>query len=256
MCEKIDGRKSTLIDTPALTGHQSGSSSLVPRRVFLIATAASLLSSCGIASKAYRFRYKLTVTIETPHGDQVGSGVFELRVQRGTTFPNPGDTTFTRTSGDAFPVRIGEGRVVYILRVTPGGARPVGDLSDLMKWEDSRQLLRDPTIDGAWRDGRNSVLESLEKVGDGPRFNVPIKEMPAIAFFDDPLRPESGRILDPLDLSAVCGTGCRVKRCEIELTSAPLTRGIAKELPWVPGAVPRGNFAAPKFSEHRNWFTS
>lgn len=232
------------------------SSTRFSRRSLLQFGGASLtamaLTGC---SAQYKLRYRLTVVVDGPYGEQVGSGVYGLKLGHTSTFPNPGGMSYDVVSGDAFPVQLGNGKSVFVLLCGHNGGRAFGDLEDLEGWVGARYLTMTYGDGSSWENGRDKTWEHLETIHEGDPIEIPITEMPAIAYFGDPLQPDTGVILAPQDLSSVGGVGCSVKRCEMRLTSAPITRGIDKYLPWAPGAVPRGNFAQPRFSEHQEWFT-
>lgn len=211
------------------------------------------LSAC---SAQYRLRYRLTVVVDTPPGERFGSGVYQLKIGNTTTFPTPGSTLTVQFKGDAFPIRLEGGRSIYVLLYADFSDFPLSDLKAMYAWNHTRYLLMGHTETNDWKGGRNRSWEQLAAIQEGEPIDIPLAEMPALAYFADPTQPDSGVLLAPNDLSLACGPGCAVKRCEMRLTSAPVTRGIAKDLPWVPGALPRGTFAEPLFSENRDWFTS
>jgi hypothetical protein len=229
-------------------------STLSRRRMLQVAAADATLAGCDLLSPQYKFRYRLTVTVQTPDGVQTGNGVYQVVAGTAGQFPNPGTSAYSRTSGDAFPVNLGNGKSIYVLMTGRDRSYAINNIEGLRAWDSTRLIIMNYDEDGV---SRNPLRwESLAKIKEGDQFEVPIDEMPALAYFADRLRPESGAVLDPHDLAIACGPGCRVLRCEIRVTSAPVTRGIKAKLPWAPAAWPRGNFAGPHFSEHHEWFTS
>ncbi len=210
--------------------------------------AALGLSGCdGWSSDRAHFR--LTVVVDGPHGSVTASGVYELSFTEMPAFPNPGSTTQTELRGDALPIRLPSGQIVYVLLARYYGE--FGDPNHLGTWGPGYYLSKHYGNVGRKDESQLAQGES------GPPIEVPVIEMPALAYFSDPSRPETGKLVDPRDLSAICGPGCAVRHVYVRLTNAPVTRGIADVLPLVRDIQPTDNqMSRPDiFSKNRQYFT-
>ncbi len=174
-------------------------------------------------------KYRLTVEVETPAGDQIG-----LRRPVGASRQGLQPPRADRTRGDAVFVDLG------------GGKNLVALLAHI-----------DKTID---LDGMNYVaLRAYRAAGRNVSFNemsrmtgvVPVTGalIPVLVTFADPNDPATARAVPPDDLAAAFGNGFRLHGISAEVVpngvwpldfggplGEPVTRGIEAKLPWLNGA--------------------
>lgn len=196
-----------------------------------LALLAVLLVGDQIRINRPGHKYRMTVEVETPAGARSASHVFAVTPYRGY---NPGGNT--RTAGDAIMVDLGGGK----------------NLVALLTNRDGNKL--DP-------DGINYVALRAYPAATGKRVNfgdvskqsgiVPVGGalVPVLMTFADPARPDSARLVSADDAQAVLGEGFRLRGITVEVVpngfwpadfggvlGEPVTRDIARGLPWLGGA--------------------
>jgi hypothetical protein len=190
------------------------------RNAFL-ALAALALSSCHGPFVSYR--YRLTVTVETPQGEKSGSSVLQSNESdnRGVDLPLLSNSFVTRMTGEAVFVDLGERKNLIALMTCGQRGR------DLYKF----QVLAAVTIERAtgklpWQ------LNARELKTLGP-FEVPEDFIPTLLTFSDLTNAELWRVVPEQDFEKIFGAGYQLKRVTVELTDAPVTVSIEEKLPWL-----------------------
>lgn len=164
------------------------------------------------------FRYKMTVSIETPEGIKTGSAVREVYVRQ-----NPKVTTESlphiEVRGEAVAVNLGKRGILFVL-ISHGSYREVFSAF--------------PRPSALSPEGIR-YYASLEPGLKG----LLIKEIPELVYFKDLSDPKSVQAVARDNLAAVFGDGVAFKNIEIEITDEPVEISIEKLLPWLSSSYGR-----------------
>lgn len=165
-------------------------------RLAIVVCAAIALTGCG---RSVSYRYKLTLSLDTPEGEKTAFNVVEVRYFE-VSMPMRG--IMHESKGQAVYVDLGTGR------------RPL------------LALLTAPTA-------------GLPGAGPRPwAFKEPLQiiaELPDLVTFADVNDPNSVTLVDPRNLSAALGPGITWRSITLQATSVPIVTGIDKQLPWLAG---------------------
>ncbi|MGK2909971.1 MAG: hypothetical protein ACSLE1_09285 [Sphingobium sp.] len=197
--------------------------------------AAMLLAGCepgDVGSSRVYFepiRYRLTAEVETPEGISTGSSVIQTIWDRGLS----GATV----TGEAVAVDLPKGETLFVLLRTENNPDWAGGI---------------PGIRAPRHEGPLSTAE--EREGDAARSltwiranrdvhylwgqNVPkdrAQYLPYMVRFRDIRAPKSIERVKPDDLSAIFGSGYRLKSLTVQITDEPVTTGIERRFPWWTG---------------------
>ena len=190
--------------------------------------AASVASLAGCGSGPRTIRYRLTLEVETPEGTKTGSGVMEhgARWNDGITRglgAGPGLAVDTR--GEAIIIDLGARGLLLCLmtrddtRAGSSDALLVPAIFPFEKW-------------GGAIDNYSAYLGRL--AWSKPVADVPLKSLPMLARFRDPLDPATAERVDPTNLAATFGSGVRLVRVTAQITNDPLPPPtIENRLPWI-----------------------
>jgi hypothetical protein len=171
------------------------------------------------------WRYRLTVSVETPEGLKSGSAVREVTVQKGLNL-TPQMRPQAEVKGEAVVVDLGKRGVLFMLVDGDYGA-------DILfkKFPDGRMkgeatLLPDeyPTF-VRFRDLDNP--KSMQEVRGAETFDKIKKALPN---------------RDMVPFGQAFGDGVKIHEVTIEITKAPITWGIEKWIPWLPSRMHGGGF--------------
>lgn len=191
---------------------------MISRRGFACAVlagcAALALGGCAEQS-AYRYRFRLVMTVETPEGLRRGSGVYEVWAN----WSLPGATSrIWGEKGEAVAVDLPNGKTLFSLLKT--GAIH-GDMASMSM----------ATLDKKFN---NSMVESAKSLSSraGGKGEVAPENYPILVTFKDIADPTSVERVDPDNLAASFGPGYRLKSISVEITDDPVTTGIEKRLEW------------------------
>lgn len=190
------------------------------REVMGLLAGAVAISTTGCAGPfRNRYRFKLTVEVETPEGLKSGCSVIEVWA----TYNFPGSQErLWGVKGEAVAVDLPGGQTLFALLKTNAH---FGDMAGLSM----------TTLDPRFH---YDVVESAERIGrrDGIRSPAEVapKDYPLLVRFRSVADPASVRRVDPADLATSFGLGARLKRITIEVTDDAVTTGIAKQLVWLP----------------------
>ena len=197
------------------------------RRQFMpifAASAAPLLGGCSSVD----FRYKLTLALQMRSGIKSGYSVVNVHAFE-LSFPIPGGGSIA--SGESVFVDLGDGK------------RPL--ISTMANQPDSR--------DGrfVWGDGKPSDISLLKRLGIdygkkelldrcrilgqqvGKVLELQPRDLPPLITFGDITDPSTVVEVDPNDLNDELRQDVSWHRITIEITREPVTRVLAKKLPWL-----------------------
>jgi hypothetical protein len=180
--------------------------------------SALLLGGCAGPFRE-RYRFKLTVEVETPQGPKSGFSVIEVWA----TYNMPGSTErLWGAKGEAVAVDLPDGQVLFALLKT---SALHGDMAGLSM----------ATLDPQFR---NDVVESAERIGRREGIRSPAKvapkDYPVLVRFKDKADPKSVELVDPLALDLTFGKGVQLKQITAQVTNEPMTEGIERKLSWLP----------------------
>ncbi|HEX4208873.1 MAG TPA: hypothetical protein VHY56_00655 [Candidatus Binataceae bacterium] len=205
-------------------------------RIVAALCAALALTGCG---RSASYRYKLTLSLNTPDGVRTGFNVVEIRYFD-VIFPERGEVHDTR--GQALYLDLGQGKRPLIALLThirrddevaqnghPYHARWLGDSPSL--------VLEDVCLGGA---GNLDWIETAIQFNQRCRQPFPITpaDLPNLVTFGDVNNPKSVMLVEPNNLAATLGPGVSWRSMTLEVTNElddPLTKGIDEHLPWIRG---------------------
>lgn len=177
---------------------------------------AAVLSIGDAGNKVYGWRYKMTVSVETPEGLKTGSAVREVSVKfepRPGYKPHPYYVT-TKVKGEAVVVDLGPRGVLFAL-IDPDDYRFVFEVF--------------PGPPGLTLEGAE-FYSSLAAKRKG--FLEPgSKRNPVFATFSDMKDYRTIRSILSDDLSSFYGQGVVFKGISIEISTEPLTQNVDRYLP-------------------------
>lgn len=209
------------------------------REVLSGAIIAIATCACGPLGSTYKYRYRLTVRVETPQGLRSGSGVAEQIV--GSSNIDLGELSAKRgirTRGEAVAVELAGRQVLFVL--LPGS--------------EAAQAALDPK----WR---NDWVESAKRIvrGQTPREAMKIEPKadangeamasmgPVLLRFRNQQDPTTIEWVDPKNLQASFGERTRLVSVTVQLTDDPLSVGIERRLAWLKNYLNR-SFSGKRFS--------
>ena len=181
----------------------------------LVAIAAWIWSA--LMPETQSWRQKLTLIVETPGGERVGSSVTEVRARfLGQSIGNEVEYDLT---GEAVVVEVLPGKYLFAL---------LGGNEELFHGAASGRFL------GKFRGKWLSETPKQTSV-----VTIRPDQTPMLVSFGDITRPETVReVVEQYDLSPVFGQGVRLKAVTLEITQEPVTVGR------VEGVLGSGFFAA------------
>jgi hypothetical protein len=200
-------------------------------RIVAIFCVALALTGCG---RSENYRYKLTLSLNTPDGVKTGFNVVEIDA---FDVIIPARGIGHRAIGQALYIDLGAGRRPLIALLTR--IRRATD-----PW---------PTFPGWGQDapgealaekclGANKPEDWLDEVRATRQCTQPVPlapaDLPDLVTFDDVNNPKSVMLVDPDNLSAALGQGVSWQSMTLQATDEPLTKGIDEHLPRVRGYDP------------------
>ncbi|HWT51708.1 MAG TPA: hypothetical protein VN113_05965 [Caulobacter sp.] len=236
--------------------------SLLDRRHFVqglggVLTLSAGLSACS-AGPSVAANLKLTFYARVDGRVSKFSGVRKIVLRDVSAFPNPGSNLSTNFIGDAVSMGFGNGRTVFALLVESRGRMTPETIIDLWDWDCLPLLDRGYGRSMAWVGNDCPGLRQLVAAAPTSPIEIPVMNFPTLVTFDDLLRPETGRVLDPReDLSSLGLKGGRIERLELQVVNEPIDRTAAAQLPWLrPGLKHFSSSPAwNDFREHPEYFS-
>lgn len=197
-------------------------------RLVAILCAALALVGCGYDAS---YRYKLTLSLDTPDGVKTASTVVEIGYWK-VSFPAHGWPN--EVTGQALYLDLGPSRrplvalLSRIVRVDEAATRHFAPWAQ----DDPTGVFADACLGGS--EGRDPV-ELARLINERCRRSLPITtaDLPDLVTFADVNRPQSLLLVDPNNLEATLGPNVSWQSMTMEATDEPLTQGIEKHLPWV-----------------------
>lgn len=220
--------------------------------ICMLACTGLLLYACSGGSVTYR--YRLTVTVDTPEGPRTGSSVIEVTTCCSSR-SNAGVTSTQR--GEAVAVDLGRRGTLFALlsvRDDPFHAAKIAPAA-LMPVIDSR---------GTAEAAINNLRAMRDVRGAVP---VPRRVYPVLVNFRDIRDPNTVMEVDPDRLEARFGPGVHLRAITVEMSDDALTSTIPARFPWwtayrekrFDGATVRiENVQDPNLSHHitRSYFST
>jgi hypothetical protein len=201
----------------------------------LVILLCSTLALTGCA-RSETYRYKLTLSLDTPNGIKTGFNVVELRYFD-AIFPDRGEMHNTR--GQALYIDLGQGKQPLIALLThirrddevaqngrPYHYRWLGDSPSF--------VLADVCLGGV---GNLDWIQTAIRFNERCHQPFPITpaDLPDLVTFADVNNPKSLMLVDPNNLGATLGQGVSWRSITLQVTDEPLTKGIDEHLPWIRG---------------------
>lgn len=196
--------------------------------------AVLLLSGCGGRSASYR--YKLTLSLNTPDGVKTGYNVVELDY---FDVSIPARGTMHNTHGQGIYIDLGPKRrplIALLMRVPKADDPwPCGDC-----WqEDAPTVVIGSACPAASSANALPYIEQIARLGRQCDRPIPLAlppiptKLPDLVTFTNVNDPQSILLVNPDNLEATLGPGVSWRSITIQTTDEPLTTGIEKHLPWV-----------------------
>ena len=172
------------------------------------------------------YRYKLTLTVDTPEGIKSAFNVVEV------VYPQYHPV---RVTGDALYLDLGPGKrpLVALLTKRPNFSRPPMSDTD-QDWEENRPTLILARLYGDSYRRYTDILELIVhfKTYRGVREITPAN-LPDLITFSNPNDSESVLPVDRNNLSASLDNRVEWRKIALELTDEPITHGLYQKLPWL-----------------------
>jgi len=221
--------------------------------------AACLLAFCAAWSTRFpdgRWRYRLTLEVDTPEGVKTGASVVEVHSWSEEFLPVPGSPTAIRVKGEAAAVDLGARGVLFAVLRSETNV-------DNAYWIVWNSFPVPGTKPGTTQRGSDGIRYYHSLQG---KAEVPALAMPMLVRFRDINDPTSVERVEPDDLAKSFGPGVSLRHMTIEMVSAgwwpfnwcgitgePVTTGIEKRLAWLsvypePGLARATNPLNPQFS--------
>ena len=161
------------------------------------------------------WRYKITVTVETPEGEKSGSAVYEMaNTSSSIKYPNlPEGRNPATIKGEAVVVDMGQRGTLFAL------------IPDQLMFY--RVF---PTPHGINTDIR--AIKYYRTLKSGP-VTLSAPNIPTLVTFKDIKDPKTVTAVNKLNLAATFGAGVTLKDVTIEMTDEPLTERISDYLEWL-----------------------
>ena len=190
------------------------------RLVVLGCILSTLLTSCGFIAP-HRYRFRLTVQVQTPDGLRRGSSVYQVAAANLPALLPDEHKRDWSVKGDAVAVNLPDGRTLFALMRTRNAFREDLALMSL--------AALDPKF-------KNDVVESAGRVALGfstnQKADVRPGDFPLLVVFENNADPRSAKEVDPAGRGSL-GPGYGSIRITVERTGDPVTRGIETRLPWL-----------------------
>lgn len=182
------------------------------RRNFLLAAFSMSLAGCKRESPPRALLYRLTMTVDTPEGQKVGSSVARLWIGFGDgPLGGMGAAIFINAKGAATVVDLGpRGHLLCLLERDERrrySTTQWGLMGSLLMRSYPNEMKTPQVID--------AIVEARSKVA------VPLKSLPALVHFRDPNNPTTAEWVDPEDLEKTLGPGVSISRVDYEILGKP-----------------------------------
>lgn len=160
------------------------------------------------------WRYKMTVTVETPEGLKTGSAVREVTYKNGPKIlPDVAGSNW-KVDGEAVVVDLGHGKYLFAMMDVNGSYQIVYDVFPYAAKSVHDHIRYYKSLTGQ--------KKTLEK-----------SQYPTLVTFADIKDPKTVTQVDQNNLSATLGAGVTLKDITIEMTDETITRDVNDQLPWL-----------------------
>jgi hypothetical protein len=209
--------------------------------VYIVAALLALMGAtcawAGLFSDSWR--YKMTVTVETPEGLKTGSAVREVTVKKGLGL-TPQMRPDVEVKGEAVVVDLGQHGVLFAL------------MKNDFFGPDYGKYVFFNTFPGEKKTGKvilppnqYPLFARFKDISDPKTAeNVVKKEDIATVHNLDPRRPI-------VDFEGAFGSGVSIKEVVIEITNDSVTREIEKYLPWLARVY---GYISGRHADGREWY--
>lgn len=190
----------------------------------LVAGGTALLAGCGSLSPAARYRFRMTVEVDTPQGLRTGSSVMQVSSSK-TPGPLIGEEHPLTTGlvGEAVAVDVQPEQTLFaLIGNLPNGGGLEGEVTKLFE---PNTIGPDAFVESVGRLGRPSQV--------GRTAVLPREHYPTFVRFRDLADPKSVEAADPGNLAASFGPGVTLRRITVTITDDDVTTGIETRLGWL-----------------------
>jgi hypothetical protein len=190
----------------------------------LAAGAAAVLAGCNTKTENMGFLWqtpyhaRLTAEIETPEGVRSGSSVIEVKWDKA----NRG----FHVTGEAVAVDLPDGQTLFVLLRSAASPDWTAYLHESVKL-DSPTATSEEFYRKIAADRRVWPVNRRRKTAIEDSDNYPY-----LVRFRDQVDPKSVEQVDPDNLAKSFGPGYHLKSLTVQMTDAPVTIGIEKQLEW------------------------
>jgi hypothetical protein len=173
---------------------------------------------------------KLTLYVDTPEGERVGSSVSEIKaVFRDGPLREINQTFLDVTHGEATVVDLGARGVLFstLRGYQSGGGVYWDEYFRMVQAAFPNRITNSPPYEG----NANTAKYFDDLNARKPKADLDFGDLPILVRFRDIGAPLSIARVDPNDLAANFGSGVRLKRATLEIVDAPVTEQVAQILP-------------------------
>lgn len=194
------------------------------------------------------YRFKITLSVETPEGLKSGSSVMEVRTRRYPAWTTLGQSTGdSHLTGQAVFVDLGptrDGKPQNLVALLTLGARGENPNLHFLPGEAFEPLWKQRQASPGFR----GASSELPKLPPGTKAELRGKLIPTLVTFEDMNDPKTARVVQPDGFTKVFGAGVTLQSATIEIVPAgtwpltllgvggePVTQGIERKLVWWSG---------------------
>lgn len=188
------------------------------------------LFGCGGPVEVYH--YRLTLEVETPDGIRRGESVVGMRI--GFAGPLSENAIIDAVQGEALFLDLSPclRPLVALLKAGEYNLYPTGTLGNVYGHDpDWAEIVRQ--VDKDIHNNTAPVAAYRRLLGRGPR-EVGPGDLPDLVTFADVSDPKTVERVDPKNLAGALCPGVQWHHMTLEVTDAPITRGLEKYLTWMP----------------------
>lgn len=191
-----------------------------------------------------KFRFRMTVEIDTPAGLRSGTSVIENGIRHFIPIMMYGPGISFLTRGEAVAVDLPDGRTVLLL------VRP--DYNYLVDVRNAANAGSALPVFARQYDFQSESKFARDMRRTGAVVTIPPDERwTRMIWFRDPADPGSFEPVDPAALAASFGPGISLRRITVQASDEEIGRDILKRLPWLAGNT-KGGWRHNKAAESRH----
>jgi hypothetical protein len=177
------------------------------------------------------YRYRLTITVDTPEGERQGSGVIQVRIDFASGLLRAqGWAIWVTVRGEATVVDLGERGLLFALLFSDSSRMSRIEPYTVGEKPFSREKFRGKHYDGiSSSEEYAAYLDEL--IRQKPKAELNRSDLPLLVRFRDLKDFTSVERVDPFNLAASFGSGVTLKRAFVEITDDPVTKTIKELIP-------------------------